>query len=208
MAGTYKRMCGRGHSHLEDEIWCYQGGPKLMIDGECVADDIASESERNCEDVGRSEQAVAKPSPVPCREIPEHQGNNQNPVRRSKVFIDTAFLYLEIQGNPGKQVIVRPHQVVGRADEPHDDRAEIPWVDEVDMGFVSRWHCRFELEGVQWFVLPEHNQQSELPAPNPTYVNGHFVEPKSRHVVNDGDQVRLSDLVLNVRILSRVSRDR
>jgi pSer/pThr/pTyr-binding forkhead associated (FHA) protein len=60
-------------------------------------------------------------------------------------------------------------------------------------GGVSRRHARLLVEGGQYFV-------EDLNSTNFTFVNKQKVAPKSRHLLNDGDEIRCGRVALVLRL--------
>lgn len=195
----YMRRCIRGHLSPETERKCkvcgeYIGSapPTLISDRDAFERDYKVSSAKDVE----PEPASAQSGAGALDNSPDDQSRG-----RSTATFPENFLYLVVNDHPDKRVRVKSGQVVGRLDAPHDGRVEIPWVDGMGMEYVSRWHCRFECDGQQWFVIPEIDKRSALTASNPTYVNGRLVEAGRRSPVVHDDQIRLSGVVLNIRIL-------
>jgi len=121
------------------------------------------------------------------------------PVQKTR-GMDTEALTLEF--TRGKRVfVIRSGQVLGRDDGTADlGRANIPTDAGIDVGCVSRWHCRFHREDGHWYVTPLHDRRSELAKPNPTWIGSNRLGVSQPYVLRNGDLLRLADVELRVLI--------
>ncbi len=95
---------------------------------------------------------------------------------------------------------VGPGNLLGQAHASGDAQLQIP--ESVDGSrYLHRRHCRFEREQESWLVIALDQRQYGSEFTNPTFVNQHRLAPGSRHVLKDGDQLRLSGLTFSVRMV-------
>ena len=94
-------------------------------------------------------------------------------------------------------------QTLGRDDNTDDpNRVAIPADAGVDVGYVSRRHCRFELRGGVWYVTPINPRDygSELKEPNPTFLGAELLPADQPHPLRNGDRLRLANVELRVML--------
>ncbi|CAK0754930.1 putative FHA domain-containing protein [Gammaproteobacteria bacterium] len=130
----------------------------------------------------------------------------QNPTQDSSVgesltqrFVSTEpMLFLEVAKD--NLLPVRPGWRLGQAHASSDAEAQLP-ARLVGVEFVHRYHCRFEHVLNRWYVTALNQQSFARDFTNPTQVNGRLLPPGERFALNDGDELRLSGVILRVRML-------
>lgn len=154
---------------------------------------------------------VTEPIPIPdvtstpAPPTPDRAPGSQ-PAVRATTGIGNDFVTLEfIRG--GRAFTIQPGQILGRDDGSDDaGRVNIPADAGVDVGYVSRWHCRFDRQGQngEWTVTPlrprDGGSRSELAKANPTYLGSQRLEAGQSYPVRDGDRLRLADVELRIRL--------
>ena len=72
----------------------------------------------------------------------------------------------------------------------------------MDVGYVSRWHCRFERQEGCWYVTPLNPRDfgSDLLQANPTYLGSEVLAVGRRYPVENGDRLTLADVELRIVI--------
>lgn len=96
---------------------------------------------------------------------------------------------------------IRSGQTLGRDDGSRDPtRVNIPEDAGVDVGYVSRWHCRFERRDGQWYVTPLNPRDfmSDLAQANPTFLGAQLLPIGEAHPINIGDRLTLADVELRI----------
>jgi hypothetical protein len=73
--------------------------------------------------------------------------------------------------------------------------ARVPGVE-----FVHRHHCRFDYAQGRWYVTALDQHSLAHGFTNPTQVKGRFLSPGERAELTDGDELRLSGVILWVRM--------
>lgn len=129
-----------------------------------------------------------KPKPVP---------EQAQATRRYVPVAESFFLQL-----PETDVLltVRPGNVLGQAHASGDAELQIPESVEGSR-YLHRRHCRFEREKESWLVIALDQRENGSEFTNPTFVNQYRLAPGNRHVLKDGDQLRLSGLTFSVRVV-------
>lgn len=129
-------------------------------------------------------------------------GTRQTPVRKTTAVRNDLLTLEFIRG--GRVFPIRAGQVLGRDDGSTGDRGRvnIPTDAGVDVGYVSRWHCRLDCHNGQWSLTPLNPRDfmSELKAPNPTYLGAQRLAIGQSYPVHDGDRLTLTDVELRIRI--------
>lgn len=104
----------------------------------------------------------------------------------------------------GRLFTVRDGQILGRDDGTDDfGRVNIPANAGVDVGYVSRWHCRFHRRAGQWYVrplAPEGIPGATLRQANPTYLGNQELAVGQEHALRHGDLLTLVDVELRVHL--------
>ena len=97
--------------------------------------------------------------------------------------------YIEIVDSGAQIPLVEQAELlIGRLDEISGISPDIDMTPHRgEEGGVSRRHARLIHEGGNWFIL-------DLDSTNGTYVNGLELQPKTRHALNDGDNLSLGDV--------------
>ena len=132
--------------------------------------------------------------------MPPHGAKDSQGVRRTHVANDLLVLQF-IRGN--RVFNVRDGQIIGSDDGSGDpERANIPRDAGVDVGYVSRWHCRFERQEGCWYVTPLNPRDfgSDLLQANPTYLGSEVLAVGRRYPVENGDRLTLADVELRIVI--------
>lgn len=171
------------------------------------SEQAASDPEPPAVQIGDVTEPVPVPddSPPPAPPTPDRALGGR-PAVRATAGIGNAFLTLEfIRG--GRAFIIRPGQILG-SDDGSDDpgRVNIPRDSGVDVGYVSRWHCRFDRQGQNggWSITPlsprDGGSRSELAKANPTYLGSQRLEAGQSYAIRDGDRLRLADVELRIRL--------
>ena len=90
--------------------------------------------------------------------------------------------------------------VLGQAHGTSQATAQIPA--EIDgVEFVHRQHCRFAYRNSRWQVQALDQAGFNQNFTNPTRVNQHLVSPGTWHPLDDGDELRLSGVGFQVKII-------
>jgi hypothetical protein len=143
------------------------------------------------------EAAVPAPPPTGGQEAAPAGPQHTQATRRYVPVAESFFLQL-----PESDLLltVRPGDVLGQAHVSNDAQLQVP-ASVQGSGFLHRRHCRFERDEGGWRVIAIEQRAHGSGFTNPTFVNQHRLAPGDRHPLGDGDQLRLSGLSFNVRVV-------
>lgn len=142
----------------------------------------------------QSQGNYGNPPMPPVHVLPQNQSNypppNPNPYEQRPQSASTPRLVLQANNvvlpfPAGKTVLI-----IGREDAVSEHFPELdlgPYGAE-QLG-VSRSHARFTVQGNQVFI-------EDMQAVNYTFVNRQKLAPHTRHILQNGDEIRLSKMVL------------
>jgi hypothetical protein len=102
---------------------------------------------------------------------------------------------------PGTSIAfaVKNGDLLGQAHSQSEAQMQLPET-VPDVAFVHRRHCRFLLEGGQWYLEAVDQTPLGQGFTNPTWLNGVRLEPGERRPLGNGDDLRLSATTLLVAI--------
>ena len=107
--------------------------------------------------------------------------------------------YLSLNGE-GRIFTLQDGSVLGQAHPSSQATVQIPaGVNGVE--YIHRQHCRFEYRDARWRIQPLDQAPLNQTFTNPTRVNRHLVPPGTWHPLDDGDELRLSGVSLQVKII-------
>ncbi|CAK0760723.1 putative FHA domain-containing protein [Gammaproteobacteria bacterium] len=106
-------------------------------------------------------------------------------------------LFLEV-GN-GTLLPMRSGWRLGQAHASNDAEVQLP-AQTAGVEFVHRHHCRFDHERTQWYVTALDQRLLGRDFTNRTQINGRLLPPGERRTLSDGDELRLSGVILRIRI--------
>ena len=175
----YIRICPAcGHSNEERAATCVMCDEFLGLVEAIPAPDAPEETPPV------KEPAPERPQGAIPLDVPVTQRFGQAPV-----------LLVQAVGSE-KATRVGDGDVVGRSSE--GGQAADMQLDGIDgVEFVHSRHCRFDFRQGAWHCTAL--DEGSFSPPNPTYVNERLVPPGGSRRVRDGDRVRLSGVVLEVR---------
>jgi hypothetical protein len=181
---TYIKICPRcGHENHEFADAC-------EIDGEFLGIVPAVPAPEKSEEKKVPEPLPEKPS---IEKTPGTLSLGDIPVTE-RFEKPTQALYLET--SIGQTYEVPPGGVLGQTHP--SSSAQVQLNDIPGVNYVHRSHCLFEYIDNGWRV-------TALPQPdytNPTFVNSKRLEPGEQAPIRNGDKLTLSNITLNVRIIS------
>jgi hypothetical protein len=140
-----------------------------------------------------AQPAVTQPPPSPLA-LPVSPA--AGPLTQRFVAAEPA-LFLEAKG--GTLLPVRPGWTLGQAHPSSDAEVQLP-TRLAGVEFVHRHHCRFDHEESRWYVTALDQWSLGRDFTNPTLVNSRPVPSGKRVSLADGDELRLSGVVLRVRV--------
>ncbi len=165
-----------------------------------------------CQQFIGMEPAVPKPAaPPPTASEPADAAAQPNPVAAPETAPATRpeeppqapkappACYLSLNGS-GQVFTLQDGSVLGQAHASSHATVQIPA--EIDgVEYVHRQHCRFAYRDGRWRVQALDQTPFNQDFTNPTRVNQHLVTPGSWHPLGDGDELRLSGVSFQVKIL-------
>jgi len=196
----YVKICPNGHENEEASRKCPRCGELLgMIPTTSIEDPgsvpVGEPAENGPDsgaaalaDVGADDRDTSEPTPP---QVSKTHGIGKD--RLGLQFVGGARIFY-----------VRTNQIIGRDDGSADpNRVSIPADTGVDVGYVSRWHCRFHFEHGRWYVEPldPRSYPSELKQANPTFLGAEMLPVGQRYPLNNGDRLTLADVELRIMIL-------
>lgn len=150
-------------------------------------------------------QAKTEPDPVdsattePPPDAPRQTAPTAQPEERPAAPKPQPTCYLSLLGG-GQVFTLHDGTVMGQAHETSHATVRIPaGIDGVE--YVHRQHCRFEYRNARWRVQALDQTGFNQDFTNPTRVNQHLVLPGSWHPLKDGDELRLSGVGFQVKII-------
>lgn len=132
--------------------------------------------------------------------LAEDIASHARPISKTKGLGNDSLTLAFIRG--GRVFTIRSGQTLGRDDGSNDpNRVDIPADAGVDVGYVSRWHCRFDYSDGHWSVTPLHPREfgSDLKTANPTFLGAQRLTIGQPHPLQHGDCLTLVDVVLRVQ---------
>ena len=178
MAKYIRRCPGCGHSNEERAATCVKCDEFLGL-VEAIPAPRVPEETRPAVEPAPARQRGARPLDAPL----------------TLRFGQAPVLLVQAVGS-AKATRVADGDVVGRSSEGSQAAdMELDGIDGVE--FVHTRHCRFEFRQGAWYC--KALDEGSFSPPNPTYVNERLVPPGESRRVRDGDRVRLSGVVLEVR---------
>ena len=107
--------------------------------------------------------------------------------------------YISVHGT-GQVFTLHDGTVLGQAHATSQATVQIPaGIDGVEC--VHRQHCRFEYRDSRWHVQALDQTGFNQDFTNPTRVNQHLIRPGTWHPLDDGDELRLSGVGFQVKII-------
>lgn len=134
-------------------------------------------------------------------DIPDDPASDRTPDSIQKTRgVGKAFLTLQFSQG-GRVFTIQDQQVLGRNDGSDDpNRVNIPADAGIDVGCVSRRHCRFHVREGQWYVTALHDAVSELHAPNPTWLGAEKLSVNTPYPLRHGDLLTLANIQLRIHL--------
>ncbi len=146
----------------------------------------------------QQESDVTSPVETLPKATDEKGRRNPDPVE-SEAMVTGASIYLQpVSG--GEILTIVDGSVLGQSHVPSEASVQIPA--EVDgVAYVHRQHCSFQMIDGNWIVTPIDQKPLGQKFNNPTLVNQQAVTMGESHLLQDGDELQLSGVIMRVKIL-------
>ena len=135
-------------------------------------------------------RAVEPPQAAPQQSAPTQQPG-ENPA--------VPTCYLSVIG-AGQIFTLHDGTVLGQAHQTSQATVQIP-AEIQGVEYVHRQHCRFEYRDSRWRVQAIDQSGFDQAFTNPTKVNQHLVSPGAWHPLQDGDELRLSGVGYQIKVI-------